>query len=47
MSETVLRVGKTYLRDTSNRARGELVDKGEGLLLLLRHDGRPADLARD
>lgn len=34
----------TYLRDTSHRTGGELVDEGEGLLWLVRHDGRPADL---
>lgn len=29
----------TYLRDTSHRTGGELVDEGEGLLLLVGHDG--------
>lgn len=30
---------KTYLRDTSHRTGGELVDEGEGLLRLVGHDG--------
>jgi hypothetical protein len=29
----------TYLRDTSHRTGGELVDEGEGLLWCVGHDG--------
>jgi hypothetical protein len=43
-SSDVYKHRSTYLRDTSHRTSGELVDEGEGLLWLVRHDGRPADL---
>jgi len=40
-----MRCRDTYLRDTSHGTGGELVDEREGLLRLVGHDGRPADLA--
>jgi hypothetical protein len=43
-SRDVYRHRSAYLRDTSHRTGGELVDEGEGLLWLVRHVGRPADL---
>jgi hypothetical protein len=34
---------ETYLRHTSHRTGGELVDEGEGLLWLVGHDGDRLD----
>ena len=43
--QSVMRI--PYLRDTSHRTGGELVDKWEWLLRLVGHDGRPVDLKRE